>query len=157
MPRMKRGMIVVAVIVGWWAWPESAPREVGTQRAAVLADGFAVLDGVTDQVVHELDEDGDELDTIDVRGLPRDTRLVGSRVGPVVVWKAGKQVALAAADRLDRRETFGKNVHHLCEQTATNAQRFGVAWTEQNGDIWFVHGPAAIALEASQASAKQPD
>jgi hypothetical protein len=90
MPRMKRsGMIVIAVVVGWWAWPDSAPREVGTQRAAVLADGFAVLDGVTDQVVHELDEDGDEQSTIDVRGLPRDTRLVGSRVGPVRVTFAG--------------------------------------------------------------------
>jgi hypothetical protein len=156
-----RHPLILLALGAWWIWPSSSDRdrEVGTQRAAVLSDGFAVLEGIERKRVYELDDDGSRRRVVTIHGLPADTRLVGARPGPALVWKNGRKLALALVDRLDRPEQFGKHVHHLCEQVATNDRRFGVAWTEQDGEVWFVHGPSTASLETAQTfePTKQPD
>ena len=95
--------------------------------------------------------------------LPVDTRVVGLSSGLGVVYRDGKQLvasALSSDGEVVRPSRFGKSVQKLCAQTASNDHRFGVAWTEADGAVWFVHGPTSptgaqqveLPTDASRAS-----
>ncbi|HEU0035066.1 MAG TPA: hypothetical protein VFQ53_30780 [Kofleriaceae bacterium] len=166
----KLGWLVVLGVGAWWLWPaSSASKRAVSQQAAVLPDGFAVLDSDGRHRVHELDDDGAHLGTTELPALPRELRLVGTAAGPAVAWVAGKQVALASIDMTDSPRKFGKSVALLCAGAASNEHKFGVAWIEKDGSLWFVHGPTSRAaelpaiealpavFETDDATAKVPD
>jgi hypothetical protein len=139
-------LLTVCVIAGvWWWWPGAKPPASTRLQAAVLADGFAAIDG-SNHVV-ELDPDGARRHEFTVRGVANPW-IVGlaSRLG--VVWRDGKQVAAADVDRdgnVGKPVRFGKSVQMMCSGMASNAHRFAVGWTEPDGAVWFVFGPTSAA------------
>jgi hypothetical protein len=73
-----------------------------------------------------------------------------------IVWRDGKRVAVAIVDddgSLQHTARFGKRVATMCDGPATNEHRFGAAWFEADGSIWFVHGPTSPGAGAEAASA----
>ncbi len=153
-------ILVVSVlgVAAWWMWPGQDQDHVpGRLQAAVLPDGFAVIDGERHRIV-EVDDDGTQRDDHAIDELPADTRVFGWSTGVGVAWHDGKRIAVAAIDELEQPQRFGKRAHHLCDGTASSAVRFGVAWTEHDGTVWFVHGPTDLAqlAGATEVSAKQP-
>jgi len=156
----KRTLIPIALVGVWWLWPSSshAPPHPHRPQAAVLSDGFAVFEGNTRRIT-ELDGDGAKRGERTVK-VPGDARIVGLPGGIAVIYRDGKQMVAAAVDddgTLGKPQRFGKSVQKQCEQTATNDLRFGVAWTEADGAVWFVHGPTARADEGiAVETARQP-
>ena len=156
----KRTLLAIGVVAAWWLWPRGhEAQHVPGPQAAVLSDGFAVLEAGQRRLT-ELAGDGERRGERSV-AVPHDARVVGLISGPGVVYRDGKQVVAAAiADdgKLVSSQRFGKSVQKMCEQTASNDLRFGVAWTEADGVVWFVHGPTTRAAEevSVEAVAKQP-
>jgi hypothetical protein len=149
----------------WWLWPggassppsvpPSVPPSHARAQAAVLADGFAALDG-RGRII-ELDEDAERRRQIAVKGPPAGARVVGAAGHVGLVWRDGKRVAVAIVDddgNLESTTRFGKRVATMCEGVATNDHKFGVAWFEADGSIWFVHGPTSPQGAAGLAAAQ---
>jgi hypothetical protein len=156
---LRRPLVTLAAFAGiWWIWPDGDPDPTGPApaQAAVLADGFAAIDGAGRIV--ELDDDARRRRQIAVADVPAGARVIGvaSQVG--LAWRAGKQMAIAVVDEdghLDRTSKFGKRVASVCEGVATNEHEFGVAWFEADGGIWFVRGPtSARSAEAAVPTAE---
>lgn len=146
------GVVLAFMIVAVRRPERAAPPPL---QAAVLRDGFAVLEGYDPHHLHELDEAGSLRESVTVRELPRGTRVVGLTSGVGVVWRTGKQMSVAPVDddgELGEPQRFGKSVARVCEGTATNEHRFGVAWLERDGSMWFVGGPTARDATALPAA-----
>jgi len=141
----------------WWLWPASSsppPSPPPHAQAAVLAEGFAAIDGANRIV--ELDDAARRRREIAVTGAPSGGRVVGVADQIALVWRDGKRIALALVDpdgSLGRTQKFGKRVAGLCEGVASNEHQFGVAWLEADGSTWFVHGPTAARGGALAAEA----
>ena len=141
----------------WWLWPGGDPapgagRARVQPQAAALADGFAALaDGGR---LARFDHDAHRRRELVVREAPPGARVVGVGGGVGLVWRDGKQVAVALVDddgRLgDRPQRFGKRVASMCGGVASNEHQFGVAWLESDGSVWFVHGPTAARGAAAE-------
>ncbi len=113
-------------------------------QAAVLNDGFAVMELAGDRHVVEIDRNGTRRRRSAIPTVT-DTRAVGLSVGAGVVWHERKKVHVAkiAGDgKLGRSETFGTSVRNLCYGVASNDRRWAVGWLEERDErFWFVHGP----------------
>lgn len=136
-------LLTVCVIAGlwWWRRPASPPQAPSRPQAAVLADGFAAIDG-SNRVV-EFDAGGAHRRELTIRGVSK-PRVIGFASGLGIVWRDGKQVVAAGVDRdgnPSQPARFGKNVQMMCHGTASNAHRFAVGWTEPDGAVWIVFGP----------------
>ncbi len=161
----RRPLATLGVAAGlWWLWPDGAsPPPPARLQAAVLADGFAAIDGGGRIAV--LDAEARRGRQIAVARPPAGARVIGLAGHVGLVWRDGKRVAVAAVGdggELEGITRFGKRVATMCEGVATNDQRFGVAWFEADGSIWFVHGPtsprgAAAALEPRQVGPAKAD
>jgi len=141
-------VVLVSIL---WPRGQGGVEHRGPLQVAVVRDGFAVLAG---HRIHAVDAGGELGGSVAIGELA-DVRVVGLGTGTSVVWRTGVklQVARVEADgRLGPREQFGQRVERVCEGTATNEHRFGVAWLESDGTLRFVHGP--IAQELSVASAR---
>lgn len=134
----------MAAIAGCIAWFRhgSAPHahEQAPLQAAVLTDGFAVARA---NVVRELDRQGR------IRAeyrVPRDrqVRVVGTRVGVAAAWLDNARLELALL-KTGESKGWGKSASVLCDGAASNDSRFAVAWREDSGGLWFVHGPMSAA------------
>lgn len=136
--------VVASLLVVQLLWWPRATRDTKMQ-AAVLGDGFALIRG---ERISELDEDGRVRAEIRVRGLPADTRVIGVTTGIAVVYRDGRRMVFAEVDRDGRLSPYhyGKRVERVCEGTATNDTRFGVAWLEADGAVWFVGGPTSASV-----------
>jgi hypothetical protein len=125
-------------------------------QAAVLNDGFAVLEAAGDRHVVELDRNGTRRRRSAIPTVT-DTRAVGLSVGAGVVWVQSKKmhVAKIAGDgKLGRAQVFGNSVRQLCYGQASNDSRWAVGWLEERDDkMWFVHGPTQKS--ASDAGAHE--
>jgi hypothetical protein len=157
----KRVWIVAAVVVGawWWRSHHGAEQVRPVSQAAVTEEGFAVIDGSSPRRIVELDRNGHRRAALRVHA-PADARVIGLPNGRGVVWRDGKQIAIARVDddgELDRQSRFGNKVQTVCEQTATNDAQFGVAWTESDGAVWFVHGPTQASAAELEASSVAPE
>ena len=135
----------------WWLWPasSSSPPPPPHVQAAVLADGFAAIDGANR--ILELDDAAARRREITLIDAPAGGRVVGLGRRMGLVWRDGKQIALAAIDRhgyLESAQKLGKRVAAVCEGVASSEHRFGVAWREADGSIWFVHGPTGARGDA---------
>jgi hypothetical protein len=146
---MRKRWWVIAIVVGvWWMWPRS--QRVLDLQVATTRSGFAIYQRDADRM-REIDGVGDYLRDYAVPRLSDDTRVVGTRVGPAVVWRDGRKVFLALADNTVERQSLGKRVERLCKQTASGNEGFAVAWMERDGAIWFVHGSTATEAGAMLA------
>ncbi len=161
----RRPLVTLGAAAGlWWLWPggSSAPPPAPVHpQAAVLADGFAAIDGKDrdEAVIVLLDEEAERRRAIAVAGAPAGARVVGLAGHVGLVWRDGKRVAVAAVDddgTLEGTERFGKRVATMCEGVATNDHKFGVAWFEADGGIWFVHGPTSRQGAVAAASVEAP-
>src|SRR5262245_18964316 len=142
----RRPLVTLGAAAGlWWLWPASSPSPApGRAQAAVLSDGFAAIDGRGRIAL--LDEEAGRRREIAVAGAPAGARVVGLAGDVGLAWRDGKRVAVAVVDddgRLEGTTRFGKRVASMCEGVASNEHRFGVAWFEADGSIWFVHGPTS--------------
>ncbi|MDC0717486.1 hypothetical protein [Nannocystis bainbridge] len=151
---------MLVVFAGLGGQRSAAPSTASIQLA-VLAEGFGLLHGDAGaRRFVEFAPDGTQRRELSL-DLDADARLVGTRLGAALGWKDGKKVRLAAFDdrgRLTDPSTWGKSVQRLCDGAATGDGRFAVGWIEQDGKVWFVHGPMAqaIAFEAPHAADIEP-
>lgn len=143
----QRNALVIAGL-GAWLWlrdgsPRTSPEAVPPSlQAAVLADGFAVLDTRTASSATEIDRDGHQRrrTPLSIKG---DTRLVGSRAGVTLGYLQREKLELAFIDKAGEvtpSQQFGKNVAKICDGAATNDHRFAIGWMETGGGLWLVHG-----------------
>lgn len=146
-------LLSLGVVAGlWWLWPASSSAPRPHAQAAVLENGFAAIDGANRIV--ELDEAAHRRRELAVTGAPAGGRVVGAGGHIALVWRDGKQMAVALVDHdgeLGRPQRFGKRVSAVCDGVATNEHRFGVAWLEADGSVWFVHGPTSARQGAGDA------
>ncbi len=148
----RRPILVLALCgVAWWMLRgDDTPRPAAAPQAAVLADGFAVLEGDGVRRLVELDIEGGLRRTTDVR-VTSESRVVGTRSGSAIVWRDGDKISIATVDSdgsLDKPQKFGKRAQRFCEGVASNDRRFAVGWVEGDGTVWFVHGPSGGAAAA---------
>ena len=140
--------LAVIVLVSRGRTTDSAgvTTKVPPLQAAVLGDGFAVMELAGDRHVVELDRNGTRRRRSAIPTVT-DTRAVGMSVGAGVVWLQGKKVHVAKIEgdgKLGRSESFGSSVRQLCTGLASNDQRWAVGWLEERDDrFWFVHGPTS--------------
>ena len=141
--------LVTIVLVSRGRTTDSA--EVTTQatpplQAAVLKDGFAVMEAVGDRHVVEIDRNGARRRRSAIPTVT-DTRTVGMSIGAGVVWVQGKKMHVAKIEgdgKLGRSQTFGTSVRQMCYGLASNDARWAVGWLEDRDDrFWFVHGPTS--------------
>src|SRR5262245_45274681 len=96
----------------WWLWPSSSSSSPPPHaQAAVLSDGFAAIDGANRIV--ELDEAARRVREIKLADAPEGGRVVGAADRIALVWRAGKQMAIALVTsngELGRPQKFGKRV-----------------------------------------------
>ncbi len=137
-------------------------------QAAVLRDGFAVLEAAGDRHLVELDRDGKRRKRSAIPTVT-ETRAIGMSIGAGVVWLQSKKMHVAKIEKdgtLGRSQTFGTSVRNVCYGVASNDHRWAVGWLEERDEkFWFVHGPtqqgtadvgaietSAIALDADIAA-----
>ncbi|MDX2086728.1 MAG: hypothetical protein SFX73_02705 [Kofleriaceae bacterium] len=143
------GLLVVGVVLHRWFSDEAAPPAPRTLQAAVMANGFGLIEGTgTDRHVLGFDDDGTLQFRHAVPLTAPDVRVVGSRVGPVVGWrnKAKLELAQLTGDgEVGAPEKWGKAVQLQCDGVATNEHQFGLGWADKDQQIWFVYGPTGKA------------
>ncbi|MEJ7602208.1 MAG: hypothetical protein WKG01_30200 [Kofleriaceae bacterium] len=138
--------VVASVVASVWL---RVGRDAPPFQAAVIGDGFAVLDGFDPLRVHRLDDRGGSRGSVVIDQLPAEARVVGVGGEIALVWQDGRKVAIAElADdgQLGTPQRFGTRVKRVCEGTATNEHRFGVAYLESDDTMWFVNGPSTSEL-----------
>ncbi|NVB84021.1 MAG: hypothetical protein HOV81_36940 [Kofleriaceae bacterium] len=133
---MRRWLLVSALVCAWlwWRGGDHTSHDA-EQQAAVLPDGFALLDG---HRVVEVDRQGKQRKE---HALTHDDelRLVGTAGGPVAGWVESKKLKLVHV-ATGKDSVWGKSARMLCQGTATNDERFAVGWLEADDTVWFVHG-----------------
>lgn len=135
---MRRVVFVAAIVGAWWWWHRTPATTSSTVRqAAVLADGFAVRDG---ERVYELERDGTRRATHGVRA-DRPLRVFGTTAGAAAGWVRNGQFQLIDLKTGELAGAWGTAARHLCQGIATNDQRFAVGWMEDDGQLWWLHGP----------------
>jgi len=155
--------LAVVVATAWLAWPPAARvRTSEPVQPAVFTDGFGVMVGTgTGRRVIALDRDGHRVRETPVR-LAADARMIGTQQGTALGWLDGSKLRVAAlADdgTLRHGRAFGRSVRQLCAGVASNDLRFGIAYLEADGRVWFVHGPkttsaASVPLPVTAATAR---
>jgi hypothetical protein len=122
-------------------------------QVAVLPDGFVAMVGApSDRHLGALDWDGKPLYRRAVPVIAPEARVVGTSAGPAVGWVENKKLELARVSgdgELTDKTTWGKRVNRLCEGTASNASRWGIAWLENDGRVWVLHGNASKPADES--------
>ncbi|MBA2540961.1 MAG: hypothetical protein H0V17_15080, partial [Deltaproteobacteria bacterium] len=152
---MRPRLWAIAILGGaWWVWPSEPERVSLDLQAAVTSNGFAIIERHSARVF-ETDLKGAPTGDRQTPKLSEDTRVIGTRIGAALVWKAGKRIAIAPIDHTDERELFGRRVEKLCSQTASSQLGFGIAWIESDGDLWFVHGPTAGTATTARVPSDQ--
>ncbi|MGE3547208.1 MAG: hypothetical protein AB7L28_25000 [Kofleriaceae bacterium] len=147
--RHKVATLMIGMVI-WWLWPDSdRAHSSPPAQAAVMFGGFVAIDG--NRVV-ELEHDGEVRDDLKLASVPSGARVMGASDRALLGWRDGKQMAFAFIQNdgaLGKPAKFGKRVRRVCEGLATNDHQFGLAWTESDGRVWFVHGPtyAPLALD----------
>lgn len=128
-------------------------------QAAVLKDGFAVMELAEDRHVVELDRNGSRRRRSAIPTVT-DTRAIGMPAGAGVVWVQGKRVHVAKIEgdgKLGRSQPFGSSVRQLCYGLASNDQRWAVGWLEERDErFWFVHGPTSKSANEVEESIEEP-
>lgn len=156
-------LVPLAVVVLLSRGRTSDQAEVTTKatprlQAAVLKDGFAVMEAVGDRHVVELDRDGTRRRRSAIPTVT-DTRTVGLSVGAGVVWTQSKKIHVAKIEgdgKLGRSQVFGSSVREMCYGLASNDHRWAVGWLEERDDrFWFVHGPTSKTAAAEDELAIQ--
>ncbi|MBL9020365.1 MAG: hypothetical protein JNL83_39645 [Myxococcales bacterium] len=131
----------------------SADRDLA---AAVTADGFALLEGATnDRHVVTVDRDGHGAKRFGVAVIASHARMVGTSSGVAMAWQNQDKVELAKVvgdGELGEVSRWGKRVVQLCDGVASNDRRWGVAWQEMDGTLWMVHGPTRRRMEAAEVT-----
>ncbi|HWO18277.1 MAG TPA: hypothetical protein VNO30_05860 [Kofleriaceae bacterium] len=145
----RRPLLCLGALAGlWWLWPDAAerprPAAAPAVQAAVLADGFAAIDG--GRRVATWDDDAHRRHELAVTGAPAGARVIGlgGRVG--LVWRDGRRIAVGLVEDgggVEHVQRFGSRVAAMCLGVATNEHRAGVAWFEATGSVWFVGGPTS--------------
>lgn len=144
--------LVTAASLGLGARPSPAissgsaahVRQVQDTQAAVLPDGFAVMQGApADRHAVALALDGQQRWRRAVAIGAQDARMVGTSAGVAVGYRARDKLELAIVTgdgehQLD--STWGKRVAQLCVASASSDLRFGIGWIEGDGTVWMVHG-----------------
>jgi hypothetical protein len=141
---MRKRWVVVLVLLVWWIrrdrdlTPASHPH---APQAAVLSDGFGVL---ADKRIREFDRAGNVTHDMPLRLEHGNVRFVGTSHGAAVGWRDDKRFKLAILDgdgNPREPSVWGRNVKQLCDGAASNEHRFGIAFLEGDGAVWFIHGP----------------
>ncbi|CAN5834263.1 hypothetical protein BH11MYX3_BH11MYX3_46020 [soil metagenome] len=119
----------------------SSTRELS---AAVLFDGFAVLDGTpNDRHVIQVDRDGGSPTRRAIPVIAPEARMIGTWAGVAIGWhdKGKIQFARVTGDgELGEVSTWGKGVTQLCDGTASDELRWGFGWLQKDGRVWLLHG-----------------
>jgi len=155
--------ILVAGMLGavLWRWcgssDPSPTASLGVLHTAVLRDGFAIMEPDGDRHVVEVDTDGTRLRR---RAIPvtGDARVIGTHQGAAVAWLDRKKVKLALVKgdgELGPASEWGRHATTLCESAASNDQRFAIGWLENDGRVWFVHGPMSPTMTVSTVAEAQ--
>jgi hypothetical protein len=123
-------------------------------QAAVLKDGFAVMEAVGDRHLVELDRNGTRRRRSAIPTVT-ETRAIGMSIGAGVAWLQSKKMHVAKVEKdgkLGRAQTFGTSVRQVCHGVASNDHRWAVGWLEERDDkFWFVHGPTQRGTAADAA------
>ncbi len=141
---MLGGLLATAIVGGGGTSPVESPstRELA---AAVLFDGFAVLDGTpNDRHVIQVDRDGNAPKRRAVAVIAPNARMVGTSGGVGIGWQDKDKVQFAHVTgdgELGETWKYGKRVTQLCDGTASNELRWGFGWMEKDGKVWLLHGP----------------
>lgn len=139
---MRRVVVVLGLVGGWWWFHRGRETHATEHRqAAVLAEGFAVRDGASVQL---LERDGRRGAT---HALPDDrvARVFGAGSTVEAAWLKNGQLQLFDMKRREVLAAYGRAASRLCDGVATNDARFAVAWREDDGGLWFLHGPTSTA------------
>jgi hypothetical protein len=172
----RRPLLSLGALAGlWWLWPDSpqspslspssspSAAAPGGVQAAVLADGFAAVDG--GRRVVTFDDDAHRRRERAVTGAPAGARVVGLGGQIGLVWRDGRRIAVGLVEDdggVEHVQHFGSRVASMCLGVATNEHRSGVAWFEAAGSVWFVGGStsrrsvAGVAGAAGAALAASP-
>jgi hypothetical protein len=144
--RVAISAVVVAVAAATITMLGAVPPSPAAPRlqVGVLGDGYVAAEQTASgwRVV-ELTDDGTP--RVEHALAADDARIVGSSIGPVAGLLAGHQVELVRASDGRRLGAWGTHARRLCDGAASNASRFGVAWLEDDGRVWVVHGKLASA------------
>jgi hypothetical protein len=145
---MRRAALVIALAGTWWWFHHRSTSTHDTPRqGAVLADGFAARDGGR---VYELDLAGHRKRSYEIP-TDRSLRVFGTSGGAAAAWIKNEQLQLFALETREVVAGYGNSARILCDGVATNEARFAVAWIEDDGGLWFLHGPtrpSAATVEA---------
>jgi hypothetical protein len=162
------GWIVAGGLLAWWWFGDDgdAPvraadrpadrRPFEAPQTAVTSTGFASADGpIMTRRVTELATDG-AVEWQATSKLPEESRVVGTGRGIAAVWRDGHRLIVAGieddGDLSSDRQSFGKKVRRMCDGTASNDGRWGVAFLEGDGKLWVVHGLTDRERTASEAT-----
>src|SRR6187402_2327840 len=100
----RRPLLSLGALAGlWWMWPDApdtppaapAGAPAGVQ-AAVLADGFAAIDGA--RRIVDLDEGAHRRRELEVTGAPAGAYVVGLGGHIGLVWRDGRRIAVGLVD-----------------------------------------------------------
>jgi hypothetical protein len=156
------GLLVAGLALRRYCADDAAPPSPPRLQAAVLTDGFAVLEGSAgDHHVLGYDDDGQRRFRRAVPLGAPDVRAAGTSAGPAVAWLDGAKlkVALVPSDgQLGDASSWGKAVRQQCDGVASNEHRFGFGWLDKDNRVWFVHGPVSRtrAVESAEITEIEP-
>lgn len=141
------GLLVVGLALRRYCADDATPPTRQALQAAVLKDGFAIVEG-SPGAHHVLgyDDDGQRRFRRAVPLRAPDVRAVGTSAGPAVGWLDGTKLKLAVVPRdgeLGDASSWGKSVRLQCDGVASNEHRFGLGWLDKDNRVWFVHGPVS--------------
>lgn len=144
-------LLGLVLVVRWCRADDAAIAPGGSGlQAAVLRDGFAVMEDTGERHVLELDRDGHRRRRLAVP-VTTEARVVGASAGTAIGFVDGGKlkVALVTGDgKLGKPSTWGRSVQRLCDGAATNEHRFAIGWLERDGGMGVVHGPTRKASAA---------
>jgi hypothetical protein len=136
-------ILLAALVVGTASGPAGTSDSELT--AAVTANGFAVLEGATnDRHMVEVDRDGQQARRRAVAVIASHARMVGTSRGVAMGWQNADKFEFALVvgnGQLGEVSQYGKRVTGLCDGVATSDRRWGIAWQQMDGTLWMLHGP----------------
>ncbi|MCX5741646.1 MAG: hypothetical protein NT062_04000 [Proteobacteria bacterium] len=144
-------VVLLAVGLARAGDPGAAVDAPDVPQAAVLAGGFAIIDGTDGaREVFAYDRGGNPKGRTRF-ALPETSRVVGLARRTGLVWLTGGKIHVATVEPdggLSRASTFGTRPTLLCAGAASSTARFAVGWLEHDGGMWIVQGdgPGAAIL-----------